>query len=404
MAVVQTVVISRALGITEYGVYGLLFGDHRVRGFNHRVADGTDGTVFVSRYRESEKKKAAAVISIVSKFSWGVAAVFLLLLTPFSQHVSVALLGSGGYQAATLLGIIFIGATIVSGVQDGIAQGFEIFEFLAKLKILSSVLVLASIYPAARYFGLTGVLCAILGGLVFKFLILQMTVMSRRKDAGIPAVGSGVSFRSLVGNFALPSMVVSLLVGLVTWAGMFILSKQQLGFDGVAIANTGLQWRGPVLLLAASLAVLPVPAFSRLFASNDMGGAKKLRHTLLLLNIAAADSGGFRANCRIRADHGALRRRVCPRSHGILADRTVDYSNGRNQRLHQELVGSARMWRQLWLHVPFAIIMGGCFIFLVPRYGGIGYGWSLLAGSIFFLATVLATQLIAPPRKTMIPS
>ena len=50
-AVTQTVLIARALGITEYGVYGLLFG---TIGFVASVVGlqmGLTATVFVARYR-----------------------------------------------------------------------------------------------------------------------------------------------------------------------------------------------------------------------------------------------------------------------------------------------------------------------------------------------------------------
>lgn len=398
MAVVQTVLISRALGITEYGVYGLLLG---TIGFVASIVGlqmGLTATVYVSRYRESEKEKAAAVISIVGGFGWVVAVIFLAALGPFSEQLSVILLNSASYQVATLLGIIFVGATIVNGVQDGIAQGFEIFNFLAKLKITVSILVLASIYPMAHYFGLTGVLCAILAGLVLKFVVLQMVVRRCRIAAGVPAAGSGVSFQSLIGNFALPSMAVSLLVGFVTWGGMFLLSRQPVGFDGVAIANTGLQWRGPVLLLAASLGGVAVPAFSRFSSRGDVGSSKNLRRKLSLLNLGVASAVAIfliSASELIMSMYGAgfVAGRV---AFSVIVLSTVPMVVANVYM--QELVGSARMWRQFSLHVPFAIAMGLGFCLLVPRYGVNGYACTLLLGSVVLLGSVRAAEYISSYR------
>ena len=85
IAVVQTVVISRALGITEYGVYGLLFG---TIGFVASVAGmqmGLTATVFVAKYRIVEKAKAAAVISIVGRFGLVITTIFVAASLPFSS-------------------------------------------------------------------------------------------------------------------------------------------------------------------------------------------------------------------------------------------------------------------------------------------------------------------------------
>ena len=399
MAVGQTVLISRAVGITEYGVYGLLFG---TIGFVASIVGfqmGLTATVYVSKYRGAEKSKAAAVISVVNRFAWLSAVAFVAVVAPFSGVIAEGLVNSSRYTVAVLLGIIFVGSTILSGVQDGVARGFEIFSAIAKLKIVAAVLVLASIYPVALAFGLNGVLCSILGGLVLKYVVLQRLIRSSRIDAGIPDAGEGVSFRSLIGNFALPSMAVSLLLGVVTWLGMFVLSKQQGGFDEVAIVNAGLQWRGPVLLLATSLGGVAVPAFSRLSGAGDAGGSRRLRRILSLVNflmaaavavLVTAGSGvimsiygeGFQAGriafCLIVVSTVPM----------VVANVYV-----------QELVGAARMWRQLWLHCPFLITLSLCFAFLVPRYHALGYGASLLIGSSVLLGQFVIADMLATRRR-----
>ncbi len=389
-AVAQTVLISRALGITEYGIYGLLFG---TIGFVASVVGlqmGLTATVFIAKYRDMEKTKAAAVISIVSKFACAVAVIFIVATLPFSKILSMWLLDSGKYQMPIILGILFVGATIVSGVQDGIAQGFELFGVLARLKILTSALSLAVIYPGAVRFGLMGVLVIVLAGLFLKLLILWFSIKKTRQLQQIPQFGRGVSFMGLVTGFAFPSMAVSLVVGFVTWLGMYILSRQPGGFEGVAIVNTGQQWRGPVLLLAASLGGVAVPVFSRLSTSGDPLATRRLRRNLALVNLMVAAgvavvviagsgwimklygdgfAGGRLAFCLI----------VLSTIPAVVANVYM-----------QELIGAARMWRQLWLQIPYLLVMCVAFMVLIPSYGALGYAISLLSGSFLFLALVIA--------------
>lgn len=392
MAVAQTVLISRAIGITEYGVYMLLFSTIGFVASSVALQMGLTGTVFVSKYRETEKAKAAAVISVVNRFAWLVSAVFVAATLPFYGSLADVLVGASRYQVAVMLGIVFVGATIISGVQDGVGQGFEMFVVMAKLKIAVAVLVLAATYPVARNFGLNGVMVSILVGVVIKYVVLERAIWKRRADTGIPDQGTGASFRALISDFALPSMVVSLLLGLVTWLGTFLLSKQAGGLDQVAIASTGLQWRGPVLLLTASFGGVAVPVFSRLAASGDTAGSRKLLRNLVLVNfsiatvvalVMAAASGLIMATYGSGFADGRLA--FC-----LIVLSTIP-SVVAGVYIH-ELVGAARMWRQLWLHVPSLIALSVSLALLVPRYHAAGYGAALVIGAIVLLGQLAAAD------------
>ena len=389
IAVIQTIVIARVLGITDYGVYGFLFG---TIGFVASVAGlqmGLTATVYISRYKVAEKARAAAVIAIVQRFGLIVALVSFAVVVPFSHRISDLLLGSSQYQLSVAMGTLLIGATIVSGVQDGIAQGFEMFRALAKLKVITSLLTLLSIYPVASHFGLDGVLAVVVAGLALKFTILARAVTQARSAADIPAAGAGETLGHLLTTFALPSMTVSLAVGFVTWLGTFLLSRMPSGFDELAFVNTGLQWRGPVLLLAATLGGVAIPAFSQLAGRRDLAGAARLRRSLLIVNLGIAVALAV----PIVAVSGLLLKlygagfEAGKEAFAVIVLSSVPTVIANVYM--QELVGSARMWRQLWLHTPFLVVMTLAFALLVPRYYAVGYAYSLLAGSLVFLSHVL---------------
>ena len=400
IAMAQTVVISRALGMTEYGVYGLLFG---TIGFVASVVGfqmGLTATVFVSRYREAEKAKAAGVISTVSRFALISATVLVATSLPFSARLSEFLVGFGDYQLAVIVGIVFVAVTIVSGVQDGVAQGLERFRDLAKLKIGASLVVLVAIQPAAQAFGLDGVLIAILAGLVLKWVILERMIRRSRREAEIPDAAAAVSLRTLIGDFALPSMVVSLLVGFATWLGLFVLSKQDGGFNHVAIVSTGLQWRGPILLLAASIGSVAVPVFGRLSASGDASGLRQLRRRLILANMGVS----LVAALAIVASSGLILALYGGNfAQGRLAFCVIALSTVPTVIVNvymQELVGAARMWRQLWVHCPYLVALCVAFVWLVPRYHSMGYAAALLIGAVVFLAQALVADAMFSRRQT----
>ena len=64
----------------------------------------------------------------------------------------------------------------------------------------------------------------------------------------------------------------------------------------------------------------------------------------------------------------------------------------------QQLVGAARMWRQLWLHIPSLIALSVSFNLLVPRYRAAGYGASLLIGAIVLLAQLATADALSKRR------
>jgi O-antigen/teichoic acid export membrane protein len=389
IAVVQTILISRALGIAEYGAYGLLFG---TIGFVASVAGlqmGLTATVFISKYRVSEKARVAAVISTVQRFGWIVGLVFVVATVPFGERISRFLLGSGTYEVPLVLGSLFVAASIASGVQDGIAQGFEIFGVLAKLKIALSVLVVACVYPAATEFGLSGVLIATLLGLLVKLCVLSRAVAVCRTECQIPSTGSGVSFGSLASNFAIPSMAVSLGLGFLTWFGMYWLSRQPAGFESVAIVSTGLQWRNPILLISASLGTVAVPAFSRLDGAGDGEAARRL----FRLTSAATFGLGALAVASIAVLSGTILDfygqgfRAGWMSFVVLVISTLPTAMA---GVHlQKLVASGRMWRQLWLYLPSLAVLALGYATLIPSYRALGYSLSTLAASSVLFATLI---------------
>ncbi|MEO6222975.1 MAG: oligosaccharide flippase family protein [Vicinamibacterales bacterium] len=399
LQLVQTVLISNALGITEYGVYGLIFGTIGYVASNAGFQMGLTATVFVAKYRETEKAKAAGVIAVVSRFAWLSALVIVAVALPFTAGLTEWLLGASRYQAAVMLGIVFVGVTIVSGIQDGVAQGFEMFVVMARIKIAVAAVVLASIYPVAREFGLSGVLFAILTGAVLKCLALERAIWRRRIETRIPKRGGEVSIRTLVADFALPSVVVSLLLGFVQWFGLLFMSKPAGGFDEVAIINTGTQWRGPVLLLTTALGGVAVPAFGRLAGAGNSRGSRRLRRILSLVNLSISSvtalvmvAGSGLILSLYGTGFAAGRMAFC-----LMVLSTIP-SVVANVYL-QELVGAARMWRQLWLHGPYVIALSISFFVLVPKYQALGYAASVLIGSVVLLAHVMTADAVAARRE-----
>ncbi len=399
-AVVQTILIARALGIVEYGIYGLLFTTIGLVASVVGLQMGLTATVLIARYRVTDKSNAGAVIRHVNRFAVLVALAFVLACLPASGWISQALFKSPDYAAAVLLGVAFIGVTLISGVQDGIVQGFEDFTAMARARLIAAFVTLVLIYPGAIVFGLTGVVAVILGGVGIKMAMLSFVVQSHRRREAIPSSGGTIRFWSMVVDFSLPSMLVSLLMGGITWYGSYLLSRQSAGFSSVALVNTGLQWRGPVLLVAASIGTVAVPVFSRFAAVEDRAGGDSFQRRLVGLNALGALAVSIVLVLLSRPllalygpefQAGTL-------TFALLVLSTVPTVVANVYM--QKLVGSGRMWLQLIVQLPvYASLLLG-FAWLVPHQQAEGYAISMMAASLVFGACAYAAHLFVSGRRT----
>ena len=384
-ALVQTILLARALGISEYGVYGLLFSTIGFVASVMGLQMGLTATVFVARYRDSDKTNAGAVIRYVMRFAFAVSGVFLFLSLPFLSWLSDWLLQSADYRLAIAMGCFFVVASIMSGVQDGVVEGFEDFRSVAIARLVGTLLTLSLIYPVTVAYRLNGALVVLLAGVMAKYFLLLMVAVKHKKENAIPSRGGDVRFWVLVKDFSLPSMLVSLLLGAVMWFGMYLLSRLPTGFTAVAVVNVGLQWRGPILLITDALGRVAVPIFSRHESAGDDAASQRFKRKLIrvsgiasvasaLVLSASADfllslyGKDFRSGW---LEFAILMAAVVPQ---VLANVYM-----------QELVGRGRMWRQFLLYLPLLLVAGLGFLLMVPRWGGLGFACSVFLARVTFV-------------------
>jgi O-antigen/teichoic acid export membrane protein len=138
-----------------------------------------------------------------------------------------------------------------------------------------------------------------------------------------------------------------------------------------------------------------VPAFGRLAGAGNSHGSRRLRRIFSLVNLSISTA----ASLVIVLLSGLIvsiwfpgeavgRLAFC-----LMVVSTIPWVVA-NVYL-QELVGAARMWRQLWLHGPYVIALGVSFFYLVPRYQAVGYAASVLIGSVVLLVHVVTADAFA---------
>lgn len=387
----QTIMLSRLLGIDDYGAYGVMFATLGLTNTLIGFQSGLAATVFVSRYLHSDPARVAGVIRSLTRYALVTGGAAVLCLAPFYEQLSVWLYHRQGYETATLLGILLIAGSIWSGIQDGFAQGFESFKFLAYVRLAVGIATLPLIYIASVRFGLPGALATILLASVAKLVVLVVHIRILRRKLGVPPVGPALPLRTLIMEFALPTVGLGVFSGAAQWWGILLLSRGHEGLAAVAIVNTGIQWRSPALLITSSLGAVAIPRFSRYHGDGKPGASAKLRRKVGLLSGALAAVSSLPlilvAPWIMLAYGPGFQTGLIPFGLILLSTVPTAVSNV----YIQEMIGAAKMWRQFWIQSPYAVLLAAIFFFAVPAYGAMGYAAGLLIAAVALVCLTLAS-------------
>jgi O-antigen/teichoic acid export membrane protein len=398
---VQTVLVARAIGIAEYGVYGLMFGTIGLAASLAAIQMGLTATVFVARYRETDRAKASFVISFASRFSLAIAFLFLLVALPFSRSIGLWLLGTvdPAKTAVVVVGCIIVAVSIVSGVQEGVVQGLEDFRSTALARFATTLVTATLVYPAGTAFGLMGVLSVVVVGALVRLVYLSRRLAQERLAHGIPERGAGLRASDLLWSFSIPSVLMSALTGIVGWTGSLVLSRQAGGFEGVALVMTGTQWRGPILLMAAAASTVAVPVMSRRFEQADIAGVRRLLRRMLVSNGAIAllaSLGLVAASPMILALYGPGFETGVYVFCLLVVSSVPQVIAG---VYLQQSVATGRMWQLLLIHLWLVLPLGIGYVTIVPQLQSLGFAvtevcaWSTFAAALALTGRPNATSL-----------
>lgn len=389
---VQSILVARALGITDYGVYGLVFSTVGLAASLAGMQMGLTATVFVARYRESDRAKAVFVMRHVTRFGLGIAALLLGAAVAFAGPISDWLLGSRAHVAAVVAGGLIAALSITGGIQEGVVQGLEDFRSIALWRLWTTAMTATAIYPAGLFFGLSGVLFTVVAVQAVKYAGLHRALRVRTVDAGFPARGGGLSARDLLIGFSIPSVLVSALFGVVNWGGSLALSRLASGFESLAVVTTGMQWRGPILFIASTIGTVAIPAISRHLGREDHGAIRKMHREMLLLTGGIASAMGLG---------------VTFLSPVILSFYGPGFASGAREFsllvlsaipqvvagvYLQHLVARGQAWRQLLLHLWLVVPLAAGYLLLVPGMGALGLAVATLSAWTVFAIALMVLQ------------
>lgn len=383
VALVQTFIIARLLGIEAYGRYGLLFVTVGLVSSVAGLQLGLTATVHISRSRISEPSRAAAVVRLCEIVSAAMALGAFGVIWFFPSLFAAALGGGDGYSNVLLLAGIMAVASVIAGVQDSVLQGFEQFNTLAIIKVTTAAVGLALVLMLGRQNDLASVLLALSSASVIRLAAVLVMKESRMRRAGAHAnLAAILAAREVLWSFSLPSVLATLVGGLANWYGLVLVTKLPSGLADVAILTSGQQWRGMVLFATGVLASVAIPMMARMSHSGDYEGVRKIHQ----LNLAANMIFGVAVVAVVGLASGPI---LAAYGKGFDGGRLVfwlmvasavpmSYLNV----LLQYLVSQGRMWMQLVQYCVTNAVLLISYQVSIAAWGGLGFAATTLVVSI----------------------
>ncbi len=401
-SLIQAVYIARLLGIELFGMYGLLFTTVGLVSSLAGLQLGLTASVNVARYRLLEPGRAAAITRLCEIVSLTLASLAGLAIVSAPETAARWLLGGAQHSDVVAAGVVIAVFSVLSGVQEGVLQGFEAFSKLSFVRVVMALAGLALVFVMAHPGDLTSVVVAVSIATVVRTVALIALKERLASQMGFATSGEMLwRQRRIIFDFSLPSVLATLIGGSAAWYGMFLLSSSSGGFGDTAVVTAAQQWRGVVLYLAAVLSSVAIPTISRLHGLGDTHGVARVHKLSIIANLAASilivAVIGLASRTILAAYGGAFVAGAVP--FWIIIATTVPTIYG-NVAM-QLLVGQGRMWEQVGYYLLQSVPLALGYYFFTPLYGVMGYAiWTAVMSVI--VCVVLACRVrvaVDPPNE-----
>jgi O-antigen/teichoic acid export membrane protein len=369
---------ARVLGQVRFGELGLVSSTFGMLGVLAGIGLGTTATKHVAEYRIIDSARAGRLIRLVSMgsiVSGCAVAVAVLALTPI---LAVKVLGAPELAGSLRLGALLIPLNAVAGVQTGALAGFEAFRGVARVSLWRGLVTVPLSVGGAWLFGVEGAVSGLVLSAAFGAAIGHVALRSECRRFGVvPSFDAlGREFRTLW-DFSAPAFIAGAMTGPVGWIASTMLVNSSAGYAEMGVFNAANQWRGALLFLPSVFATVNTPVLSSLFATGDMGGARRVVKASILASAAAtipvalalAGASGF-----VMALYGPG---FAGRG-GVLALVAAGIALlGVQAPVGQVLVASGRLWIGVGMNVGWAAVLLATNFLLIRR----GWGASAIAAA-----------------------
>ncbi|MFH0989461.1 MAG: oligosaccharide flippase family protein [bacterium] len=279
LALATSVVAARLLGKDGFGQLGIITSTVAVIGVLAGMGIATTATKYIAEYRIRSVGRLGSIIGLLQVLTLAstcVAAMGYYFLLPW---LSTTVLSAPSLMSELRLSTLLIVFTAIQGAQQGILSGFERFRTIAVINVVRGALTFLLTLLFILQWQIWGSVLALVVTMLLVCVHGQIAILALARKEGVRIHYENLKQEiSLLWQFALPSLITSLIPGVATWFSYAQLVNQPGGFGEMGIVNVTHQWRQALVFLPSLFGQVLLPAIAGLFAAGRM---QEFKQTLM---------------------------------------------------------------------------------------------------------------------------
>lgn len=386
---IATIVVGRILGPEGFGEFAIVRSTAQMFGVYASLRLGGTAAKYVAEHRDREPDKAASILKIGLSFSLVSCFVVSAILWFSAPYLANHTLGRAELEGALAISAFFVFFHIFSQVQESALTGFENFRAVARVAIARGALTPILCIPAALIWGVEGAVLGLTMVAVCSFFQLVYALGKERKRYNFKA---RVPFRSLrpelyvLWRFALPGLLVGVMLTASAWLGRAILSQSDHGFAELGLFEAANQWRTLILFIPAALSRVMLPIISSAYAEKgdkNFHASVSINLTSMLIiagPLVVIVIGFSDVLAAVFGKSFAGTESVIPMLMASV------YFFALNQSVRQIYDATENRWLNLYMYLVWAIVFLTVSVSLIPGMGAVGFAVShFVAELVLFL-------------------
>lgn len=390
LTLVSYVIVARLLGASGFGEFSAVQSTIATILVMAGLGLGLTATKYVAELRGGEPAKVARMIALCESAGLVAGGIMTLFVVILAMPIASNVLAAPHLSLPLQLGAVMILFSTMASIQSGALSGFEAFDTIAQINLISGPVGLVAVASGAYRYGLSG---AIVGLAVTQAVIwaLNRRALTRRS----PELGR---FRFVWPTFAewetlykysAPVLLISLIVVFSNWLSIAALVHQRDGYTEMGVFGAANQWLIALMVLPTIIGQVVFPHATAVLKNGYAASLRLTRHATAVsaaVTLPIVVVGCLASPLIMRAygsgfGDSAVTLAVVLVTAGVLAVQTPAV---------QVIAAAGRVWALLLTYVVWsAIFVAGSFF--AVRWGAIGLATARLLAYLIHSAAIYWT-------------
>jgi O-antigen/teichoic acid export membrane protein len=281
------ILVARLLGKSEFGELGIIQSTVMMFQTLAGFGLGWAATKYVAEFRNSDPVKAGKIIGFSILTAAGAGGILSILFFFAAPWLAAHTLAAPNLTRPLQISSLILFASTLAGTQTGVLAGFEAFNSIAKIGIISGLFSIPAIVGGAWFWGLEGAVWGMILSFGSDWLLNRQTLKKVANLANIRIWWTGCwEVRQILWGFSLPAVLGGTIMQIGNWAGNALLVNQENGYAQMGFYNAANQWFSALLFIPGILGQAAIPVLSERLGENDIGMSRKILIYSTKLNVA----------------------------------------------------------------------------------------------------------------------